>query len=92
MSEVDRDDLLRGVGGCGLCYVRKIIIKQNIGNRILANSLQGKGLKVLKGSVTADKVMVYNCKFKGYIVFLEGFGIQLLLKITDNIEMPQKGF
>ena len=32
MSEVDRDDLLLGVGGCGLCYVRKMIIKQNIGN------------------------------------------------------------
>ena len=28
MSEVDRDDLLRGVGGCGLCYVGKMIIKQ----------------------------------------------------------------
>ena len=86
MSEVDRDDLLRGVGGCGLCYVRKIIIKQNIGNRILANSLQGKGLKVLKGSVTvtSGKVMAYNCKFKGYTVFLEGSGIHFLLKITSR--------
>ena len=60
-------------------------MKQNIGNRILANSLQGKGLKVLKGSVTvtAGKVMAYNCKFKGYTVFLEGSGIHFLLKITS---------
>ena len=84
MSEVDRDDLLLGVGGCGLCYVRKMIIKQNIGNRILANSLQGlKGLKVLKGSVTftAGKVMAHNCKFKGYL-----YSISSRLRNTISVE------
>ena len=83
MSEVDRDDLLRGVGGCGLCHVRKIIIKQNIEYRILANSLQGKDLKVLKGSVTftAGKVMAHNCKFKGYL-----YSISSRLRNTISVE------